>query len=156
MSGPPPASVWVDDRITVAPSTIAGQGLFAAADIEPETVVIRLGGRLVTTDELDRLIAAANADPSSPYVDSVTVAEGAHLVLPPGTVAHFGNHSCDPNLWPVGPYELATRRPVRAGEELTVDYGTLSGAPGFVMACSCGSPQCRGQITSENWRLPSR
>ncbi len=32
-----------------------------------------------------------------------------HLVLPPRRPNGYGNHSCDPNLWWVGPYELAAR-----------------------------------------------
>jgi hypothetical protein len=65
---------------------------------------------------------------------------------------HYGNHSCDPNLWHVGPYEIATRRPVRAGEELTMDYATQTGTPGFSMSCRCGAAGCRGEVTSEDWR----
>lgn len=72
----------------------------------------------------------------------------------PGTAAHWCNHSCDPNLWHVGPYEIAARRPIGAGEELTVDYATNSGASGFRMRCRCGSPRCRGEITSDDWQRP--
>ena len=72
-------------------------------------VVLCLNGRLVSTKELGRLIEQANADPSHSFVDTLTIYEDAHLVLPPGTLIHFGNHSCDPNMWHVGPYEIATR-----------------------------------------------
>jgi hypothetical protein len=101
-------------------------------DLPTGEIVHRLGGRLVSTDELARLIEHANADPSHAYVDTLTIYEDAHLVLPGGSVIHFGNHSCDPNLWHVGPFEIATRRAVHVGEELTIDYGTQSGAPGFL------------------------
>jgi hypothetical protein len=40
----------------------------------------------------------------------------------------YGNHSCDPNLWWVGPYELAARRNLSAGEELINDYATSTAA----------------------------
>jgi uncharacterized protein len=149
----PTTDVWVDDRVTVARSSIAGRGLFATEDIGAGVVLVRLGGRLVTTAELFELIDAAENDPGAPYVDTITVYEDAHLVLPAGTVAHFANHSCDPNLWHIGPYELATRLEVRAGEELTVDYGASSGADGFVMECSCGSARCRKRVTSTDWQL---
>jgi len=151
---PPPTDVWADDRIVVDRSAIEGQGLIAGHDIGYGTVVLRLGGRLVTGAELGQLIAAADRDAEAPYVDTVTIYEDAELVLPPATIVHFGNHSCDPNLWHVGSYELATRRAVRAGEELTLDYGTNSGAHGFAMECRCGSGLCRGRVTSEDWRLP--
>jgi uncharacterized protein len=148
----PPADVWVDDRVTVRPSRIEGSGLFASEDIPEGTVVIRLGGRLVTTDELERLIARENA--KARYVDTITAYDEQHLVLPPATIVHFGNHSCDPTLWYVGAYELATRRDVSAGEELTVDYGTASGARDFVMECRCHSAECREKVTSDDWQRP--
>jgi SET domain-containing protein len=140
--------------VTVGRSTVEGDGLFATDDVPAGTVVLRLAGRLVSSSELTELIAAANADPDAAYVDSITVYENAHLVLPTASIVHFGNHSCDPNLWHIGPYELAARRDIRAGEELTVDYGTSSGADGFSMRCQCRSPLCRGVVTSDDWRRP--
>jgi hypothetical protein len=137
----------VHDAIVVGDSAIAGQGLFAATALDEGTVALRVGGRLVGTEELRRLI-----ETSEHYVDTLTVFEDVHLVLPTGTTVHYGNHSCDPNLWHVGPYDIATRRPVRAGEELTVDYATQTGAPGFTMPCRCGAADCRGEVTSEDWR----
>lgn len=150
----PPSEVWIDHHLAVRVSPIDGHGLFATPDIPAGTVVVRLGGRLVSSAELDRLIRHANADPDAPYVDSTTLYEDCHLILPPGTDVHYGNHSCDPNTWPIGPYEIAARRDIPAGEEVTLDYGTTSGAGGFSMDCRCGSALCRGQITSEDWRRP--
>jgi len=150
---PPPTEAWADERVIVGCSLIEGGGLFTTADIDAGTVLLRFGGRLVNTPELSDLIAGAEANPGAPFVDTITVYEGVHLVLPPGSVLHFGNHSCDPNLWHVGPYELAARRDVVEGEELTLDYGTSSGAEGFVMECHCASVRCRGRVTSEDWRL---
>ena len=150
----PPTDVWVDDRIVVGRSTIDGTGLFAASDIPKRSTVIRLGGRLVTSEELGRLIESADAEPALPFVDTITVFENRHLVLPPGIVVHFGNHSCDPNLWHVGPYDLATRRDVPAREELTVDYATHSGVGGLTMTCTCAAAGCRGLLTSDDWRRP--
>lgn len=70
-------------------------------------------------DELDRLLADAKA--SQRYLDTICVDDDAHLVLPPGQPLHYGNHSCDPNMWHTDAYTLATRRDIRAGEELTVE-----------------------------------
>jgi hypothetical protein len=149
---PPPADVWLDERLVVEESLIEGRGLFFSTDIAADTVVIELGGKLISTAELEVLIAQADADSRAPFVDTITVHEDRHLVLPPNTPIHFGNHSCDPTTWHVGPYSLATRRAVTAGEEATIDYGTQSGAPGFQMSCNCGAPTCRGVVTSDDWR----
>lgn len=113
---------------------------------------MRLGGRLVLTSQLETLIADADDDPDAPYIDTITIYPDQHLVLPPRTPAHFGNHSCDPSLWHAGPYSLVTRRDIVAGEEATIDYGTQSGAPGFRMTCRCGTSSCRGVVRSDDWR----
>jgi uncharacterized protein len=139
---------WVEDALVVAESRISGQGLFASEHIESGRVLVRLGGRLVSTSELRELL-----DNSCRYVDTLTIHDDVHLVLPFGTKVHYGNHSCDPNLWHMGPYEIAARRDIQTGEEVTVDYGTQSGASGFVMACSCAADSCRKVVTSEDWKL---
>jgi hypothetical protein len=149
-----PEMLWVHPCVVVRDSSIEGRGLFVTEDLPQGEIVIRLSGRLVSTDELARLIEYANANPSHAYVDTLTIYENVHLVLPPESAVHYGNHSCDPTMWHVGPFEIATRRAVHVGEELTIDYGTQTGAPGFTMACSCGSPLCRGKASSDDWRLP--
>jgi hypothetical protein len=148
----PPTDVWLDGRLVVRDSPIEGRGLFFTDDVRAGVVVLRLGGRLVSTAELDELIRGAEADPAAPYVDTVAAHDDLHLVLPPETPVHFGNHSCDPTLWLAGPYALATRHAVRCGDEATLDYGTVSGGDGFRMACRCGTPACRGEVTGDDWR----
>lgn len=148
----PDPECWLDERLVVRDSPIEGRGLFFSEDVGGGTVVVKLGGEIVSTRRLQELIAAADADPNAPFVDTISVGDDAHLVLPSGSLVHYGNHSCEPTLWHVGPFEIATRRDVVAGEEATVDYGTQSGADGFAMACQCGSAKCRGEITSSDWR----
>jgi uncharacterized protein len=144
-SGP---DCWLHPDLEVRPSPIAQLGLFAKVPILPGTVVSRLGGRLVTGDELSRILLAAGQS----YVDSITVDEDQHLVLPADQLNHYGNHSCDPNLWWADAYTLAVRRRIAAGEEVTNDYGTSTGIADFSMTCVCRSPQCRGTITGQDWR----
>ncbi|MFB4272607.1 SET domain-containing protein [Nonomuraea sp. GTA35] len=136
--------------LEVRPSPIAGEGLFATAAIPAGTVVSRMGGRLVTWDHLQSLFA----DPAVPYVDTITVTAGLHLVLPPGSPIGKANHSCDPNLWWTGPYTLAARRDLGPGEEVTSDYATSTADPGFVLDCRCATPLCRGRVTGADWRRP--
>ncbi|MCA2212240.1 SET domain-containing protein [Jidongwangia harbinensis] len=150
MTAVPEPDCWLHPDVEVRDSPIEGSGLFARAPIPAGTVVSRLGGRLVTTAELDRLIA----DPDGPYVDTITAGADTHLVLPPRRDNGYGNHGCDPNLWWVGRYALAARRDIGAGEELTNDYGTSTGVAGFAMACRCGSARCRGVVTGDDWRRP--
>jgi hypothetical protein len=150
----PEPGCWLHPDVEIGPSSIAQLGLFARATIAPGAIVSRTGGRLVTGKELQQIFIEAAQRPAHPYVDTITVGEDLHLVLPPGQPNHYGNHSCDPNLWWADAYTLVARRPIVAGEEVTSDYATSTGITGFTMACSCGSSLCRGIITGEDWRRP--
>jgi hypothetical protein len=152
MIAAPQPDCWLHPAVEVRRSSISGRGLFATARVPAGTVVSRLGGRLVCTAQLRELFTAAARDPGHPYVDTITVDADLHLVLPPRRANGYGNHSCDPNLWWVGPYELAARRDLAIGEELTNDYATSTAEPDFAMTCSCGSGQCRGTVTGNDWR----
>jgi uncharacterized protein len=149
----PPRDCWLHEAVEVGPSPIEGRGLFALQGLREGTVVARLGGRLVSDEELERLIVDAERDPDRAYVDSIAVEEDTSLLIPPGQAIHFVNHSCDPNLWHVDPFTLAARRDISAGEELTVDYVTQTVNPRVRLDCRCGSSWCRGTVTGADWRL---
>jgi D-alanine-D-alanine ligase-like ATP-grasp enzyme len=55
------------------------------------------------------------------------------------------NHSCDANAWLDG-LDCVARRPIRAGEPITLDYATLYGPRMAEFTCQCGSQGCRGTI----------
>ena len=141
----PPADVWLHPDVSVGWSSIAGRGLIADAPLGA-VVVVRFGGHLVSLrEELHGLFEAAAAQ--GDYVDTIAVDHDTHLVLQAGTAAHFANHSCDPTLWRSGTYELVTRRAIAVGDQLTVDYATLSDDADFTMTCTCGVANCRRLIT---------
>ena len=143
----PPSSCWLSSSVEVRRSPIDGSGLFAVRAIPEGTLVARLGGHLVSTEELSELF-----DESDEYVDAITVDADAHLVLAPGNLVRYGNHSCDPNLWWEGAFDLVARRDIAAGEEISNDYAASTIDPGFVMACGCHAATCRGTITgSDAW-----
>ena len=149
------SSPWLRPELVVRPSHVAGLGLFTSIDLAPGTVVWRLGGRVVSRSEFEALVRAARSDPDAPYVDAVTLDSSHDLVLPPGTLIHYGNHSCDPNAWWVDAVTVATRRRIRSGTEVTTDYAMSTDHPDFRMECSCRTPLCRGVITGNDWQLPS-
>ncbi|MPZ94429.1 MAG: SET domain-containing protein-lysine N-methyltransferase [Propionibacteriales bacterium] len=148
----PEPDCWLHPDVEVRPSPIAGRGLFARAAISAGSVVSRVGGRLVSSAELRRMFAVAAADPAHAYIDTITVAEDRHLVLPPRHPSGYGNHSCDPNLWWVDAYTLAARRDIAVDEEVTNDYAASTGANDFSMICQCGSPMCRGTVSGRDWQ----
>lgn len=62
------------------------------------------------------------------------------------------NHSCDPNSWFAEDcgFDLVARRPIRRGEEITMDYATFCCSSMEDFDCSCQSPVCRGRITGSD------
>lgn len=144
----PPPRCWVHEAAEVRPSAIEGGGLFAREPIPMGTTVMRLGGRLATDSELASLIRESDR-----YVDTMVVDRDLNLILEGSELVHYGNHSCDPNLWHESPFTLAARHDIAADEELTVDYATHSGGDG-AMDCRCGSPLCRGRVTCGDCQRP--
>ncbi len=89
----PEPECWLHADVQTGPSPSAHVGLFACADIPLDAIVSRLGGRLVTGRELQQIFTDAAQRPDHPYVDTITVGEDLHLVLPAGQPNHYGNHS---------------------------------------------------------------
>ena len=148
-----PTTCWLHAAVHIRESEIEGRGLCTAEPLAPETVVLRLGGRVVTRSALLAMFETAAQDSDAPYIDCTSIDEGYDLVLPPGQAIHFGNHSCDPNLWHIDAFTLAARRDIDANEELMIDYATQSDGE-LSMICRCGSGLCRGTVTGTDWRLP--
>jgi hypothetical protein len=71
----PEPECWLHPDVEIGRSSIAHLGLFARAAIAPGTTVSRMGGRLVTSTELQQILTDAAQRPDHPYVDTITVAE---------------------------------------------------------------------------------
>lgn len=140
---------WLHPDVVVRPSPIAGRGLFATAPIPAGTVVSRLGGRLVDSATLHRLI-----EDSEEYVDTVVFDDDLHLVLAPGSDNRFGNHACDPNLGWSDEYSLVAMRDLVADEELLSDYAMSTANPDFMLRCHCPSYRCRQMVEGTDWQIP--
>jgi D-alanine-D-alanine ligase len=60
------------------------------------------------------------------------------------------NHSCDPTAWLEG-LDVAARRPLAAGDEITMDYATVFNEQMPSFECDCGAPGCRGTIRGDDY-----
>ncbi|RYF51006.1 MAG: SET domain-containing protein-lysine N-methyltransferase [Cytophagaceae bacterium] len=105
---------------------------------------MRLGGQLIDDVRLNSLV---------PPYSSLCVGEGVHILIDPAHPVRYGNHSCDPNLWHEDATTIVARRPISAGEELTLDYATHTISPKWSMPCHCGSPLCRKLVSGNDWKL---
>ena len=141
-----PSTGWLDPRVVVGRSPIEGRGLFAAEPIAAGAVLMRLGGDLLTDDQFGAVRRATYS--------ALAVGEGMHLLLSDDSPTTFGNHSCDSSLWLDDALTLTTRRPLGAGDEVTVDYALFTVDAGWSMPCRCGAEVCRGVVTGDDWRRP--
>jgi uncharacterized protein len=137
-------------KTIVQHSPIVGRGLFAKTALARGEIVCVKGGHLLDRAELEQFKGVVNeAD--------LQIAE--NLFMAPMTEAEFEgvmmflNHSCEPNVGIQGQIVFVAMRDVAAGEELTLDYGTIDHDT-EPMACRCGAEECRRIITGRDWQKP--
>lgn len=147
-------------RIVARRSPIHGNGVFAVAPIKKGEEIIEYKGTLMTHDEADDM-----------YGDG---GETGHTFLftlnddyiidanRKGNIARWINHSCNPNCEAfVEENEkgnsrkdrviIEAKRNIKAGEELTYDYGIVlevahTARLKKLWVCLCGSPKCTGTL----------
>jgi uncharacterized protein len=128
--------------------THGGYGLFARESVAKGEVLTVWAGIIVDGEKLEEM-------PEAYRHRAVQVEEGLYQVsLRPDEPADLGNHSCDPNAGLQGQITLVAMRPIAPGEEVCFDYAMSDGTPYDEFKCECGAPNCRGQITGDDWRLP--
>jgi SET domain-containing protein len=128
-------------RLTIRPSKIHRWGVYAGEDIPARRKVIEYTGERISRRETKRrgqgkYIYLFTLD-SYWCVDGAVGGSGAELI----------NHSCDPNLYSWihhGHILYMSKRPIRRGEELTVDYRFDKDVE--TVHCMCGAKICRGTI----------
>jgi uncharacterized protein len=126
----------------VGRSHIQGRGLFALSDIPGRRKLGELGGEQITQREARRRARGARCITIVEFGDG-TALDASRL----GGPFKYVNHSCEPNTFMRlcrGRVEFYSLRPVKAGEELTCDYGETH-HDGH-LACRCGSAKCRGRL----------
>lgn len=125
-----------------------GYAVWAREAVSALELVAVWSGRIVHSRELFVL---------SPRMKSYTVQveEDLYLTsLDAGEPSDLINHSCNPNVGLSGQITLVAMRPVMAGEEITIDYAMADGSCYDEFHCFCGSTQCRGAVTGNDWRDP--
>jgi uncharacterized protein len=128
-------------RLRFGHSRIHRWGIYAREDIPANRKVIEYTG-----EKLNPRQRARREQESSKYLfilDEYWTLDGAIG----GSGAEFINHSCEPNLVTrilKGHILYFSRRKIRKGEELSVDYNYDD--TDEVMKCVCGAKNCRGTI----------
>lgn len=140
--------LFADYLTPLATSALPDPGSTAVAPIPAGTTVAAFSGRIATTAEVDALAAEAQAR-------ALQIDDDLYLVDGPDTMSlHPVRHSCEPNCHLVGATMVVASRNLAAGEALTIDYATCTGAAHCEFECNCQSASCRGKVTGEDWMSP--
>ncbi|XP_041804215.1 histone-lysine N-methyltransferase 2C isoform X2 [Chelmon rostratus] len=139
-------------NVYLARSRIQGLGLFAARDIEKQTMVIEYNGTILRNEvaiRKEKIYRSQNRAVFMFRIDSEHVVDATRT----GGLARYINHSCAPNcVAEVVTFErgykiiISCIRRIDKGEELCFDYqfDTVEGQ--HKIACHCGAPECRKWI----------
>jgi len=138
-------------QLTIRRSKIHRYGVFAQERIPANRKVIEYTGK-----RLNRKQAKYRGDGDYTYlfaVDNYWTLDGSIG----GSGAEIINHSCNPNLVSRimrGHVLYMSLRPIKPGEELTVNYNFGDGVREF--PCSCGAETCTGTIGQEKKKNQDR
>jgi SET domain-containing protein len=130
-------------KLEIRPSKIHRWGIYALEAIPVRRKVIEYTGERINRKETKRRSEAQGDRIYLFTLDSYWTLDGAVG----GSGAEYINHSCDPNIKTVivrGHILYMSLRPIRKGEELTVDYHFAKDIEDI--PCSCGTVKCRGTI----------
>ena len=140
------------EAITVGVSAINGRGLFAAASIPVGALIWRETKVTPTFSRAEieswdlqqqaRFLEHAYQVGADRWMGYLDFNDDIEMLM---------NHSCDPNTWFEGDWQMVARRAIAAGEEITYDYST-SDTEFLGLKCRCGSGLCRGVITGAEYQ----
>ena len=130
-------------RLQIKPSKIHRWGVYAGEDIPARRKVMEYTGERINrketkrrADQQGRLIYLFTLDPYWTLDGAVG-----------GSGAEYINHCCDPNIVTVirnGHILYMSRRAIKKGDELTVDYHFAKDVE--KIPCKCGATTCRGTL----------
>jgi SET domain-containing protein len=128
--------------LDVRASDIDGQGVFAAEPIPARRKLGELRGEAISVQE-----AQARAKGLARIMIIAVSERRAVDASQSSDPLRFTNHSCRPNASlrvQQGRVEFYAMRELRAGEEITVNYGATHHQGR--LACRCGAPGCAGAL----------
>jgi len=145
-------------RLIVRRSPIHGRGVYAAVDLAADITLIHYRGRIITHAQADRDYGDG-ADTGHTFLFTLNDKYIVDANVG-GNAARWINHSCAPNCRAYieevdgrrkDRVMIETLRAIRAGEELTYDYGITLDVPHTarmknIWACRCGAKHCIGTM----------
>lgn len=129
-------------RLINKKSTIDGKGCFAEETIPARNKIGNLGGELISVREARKRIRQQKKLAMVEFGDGHALDASVNA-----NQLRYVNHSCLPNTYMRCCYhkvEFYSLRKIKAGEELTCNYGETH--HDGKRPCTCGAPNCIGAI----------
>ena len=142
-------------RIQVRRSGVHGKGVFALQDLAEGETLIEYVGEVISWDEAQDRHPHDPKDPNHTFYFHVNE-DRVIDALYGGNSSRWINHSCNPNCEADEDNErifIKALRNIKAGEELSYDYGLIIDEPytkklKAEYPCWCGHANCRGTLLS--------
>jgi SET domain-containing protein len=135
---------YVSPKLEVRQTEQKGFGLFAQAPIAKGELLLIMGGDIISPEQLAE----------QKHTFSIQIEENL-FICPIGLQrAYRINHSCKPSAGPVGQITFVALRDIALNEEICYDYAMTDGISYDEFECHCGSEQCRGKVTGDDWQRP--
>ena len=146
---------WVNPKLEVRENGWCGKGVFTKENITSGERIAMFGGYVIDMNELASLKKAHPKTYNTVFEIGYQVDDD--LIFSPTertqlSVIEYLNHTCDPNCWFENQITLVARREIKAGEELSMDYGTCMTMEDFQLECLCEKESCRKLITGNDWK----
>jgi len=145
---------WMNPNLAVRDTKKYGNGVFAIKKIKRGELCAVFGGYVISYKDEAKLPSKYN-DTGIQISDQFVIS-----TLYNKEPADNLNHSCNPNTGVKGQIFLVSMRKIEIGEQVTFDYAmclsyTKKYSPHFYKTkCLCGSKNCRGLITANDWKRP--
>jgi hypothetical protein len=128
-------------NLYIKDSSIQGVGVFSGVNLAAGTILFEIKGERVVHPEYDPYLADKN-----PNWMGIGYCEW--IIMPTNHHGLYINHSCNPNVIVNDKLQVVTFTPVKAHEELTMDYSTTELDPDWKMECNCAEDNCRKILRS--------
>lgn len=151
---------YVSPKAELRKSHTEGEGIYAKESIAREEIIIIFGGVI---QKIDIILENAkkgvwSQDKKNIWNYFIQIEKDFAIGPPDDSSIGAGykvNHSCEPNSYISGQVTLKAMRDIEPNEEITFDYAIMNYLPiqdKMSVQCKCGSKNCRGELTSEDWK----
>ncbi len=138
---------WINPKAEIRNSKIQGKGLFTKSQFRKGEIVVIWNEKYINKDDAEK--AKKKGKLVIQWDVNLYSCENRG-----DDKGYFINHSCNPNLWMKNINSLETRKNIKKGDEITIDYALFVNEDYFSSwTCCCGNRNCRKKITGKDWKI---